>query len=303
MIFILATVITGLLPVRGDTMKKVLSTCLFIGLCFLFSSSVAFGEDAASIVPKHTFEVGLGVFYFDYEEESLDVEIDGFMYGVVGRYTYHNKIMISANLEYNTGDLRYDGHSHEFDPFWGDKKTTPANVDTVDWKVECQALIGYDYVFRENHIVTPFLGIGYRYWNDHIEGSTTATAVIPGIERKIEYWYSPIGLKTYSPLSDNWTWGMSLEYDLFWDGKVETRIVGFIPELEQDSGYGLKFSLRFSRQFANDYALSIEPRITYWHIDKSDTAPWDMPGHNGQGEAYEPENETTSYGLCMSLEF
>ena len=38
-----------------------------------------------------------------------------------------------------------------------------------------------------------------------------------GVEREIKYWYSPLGLKTYSQLSDNWTWGMSVEYDLFLD--------------------------------------------------------------------------------------
>jgi len=260
----------------------------------MFSAGLASGKEDDSIVHRHTFEIGLGVTFLGYEEdvEDLSMEIDGFMHGVVGSYTYHNKIMFSASVEYSIGDLYYDGQL-QIGP--------PILTDTEDWKVECRGLFGYD-VIRGSHVLTPFLGIGYRYWNDDIQG-------YGGYERETEYWYSPIGLKTCSPLSDNWTWGISLEYDLFWDGKNNTGTAGIpefddLPELDQDSGYGARFSLRFSSQLNKHCSLSIEPYIMYWNIDESDIvvayeAPWPFPSVYAQ----EPDNETTSYGLRVSVEF
>jgi hypothetical protein len=236
------------------------------------------------MVPKHSFDIGLGVAHLDYEEEirGFDVEIDGVMYGVFGRYTYHDQIMLNADIAYSVGDLEYDGFT---------QIGMPIEDDTEDWVVESRFLVGYDFFFERNHMVTPYLGIGYRCWNNDIQGPG-------GFEREIAYWYSPIGLKTMSPLSADWTWGIGLEYDLFWKGEADTDLEGF-PTLDQDSGYGVRFSVRFDRKLSDKYALSLEPYITYWDIDESDKEIWELRGD----EVYEPENETTTYGLRISLGF
>ena len=287
---------------RSGTVEKgtkrsveVFSSCILTCLLLMFSSGLACGKDDDSILYRHTFEIGLGVTFLDYEEdlEDLSVELDGFMHGVIGSYTYHNKIMFSASVEYSTGDLHYYGYR---------QIGTPVATGGEDWIVECRGLFGYDYVIRGSRVLTPFLGIGYRYWNDDIQG-------YGGYEREIEYWYSPIGLKTCSPLSDNWTWGISLEYDLFWDGKGNTSSLNDpefdrFPEFDQDSGYGARFSLQFNSQLNKHCSLSIEPYIMYWNIDQSEIvtvyeAPWPLPSLYAQ----EPDNETTSYGLRVSVEF
>ncbi len=275
-------------------MKETLRNCLLVGICFLFSAAVTFANDAGSIVPKHGFELGLETFYFDYEEDGL-MEEDGFMYGLIGSYTYHgdNKLMINTSLEFGLGELDYDGQTWE---------GTPLKGDNDDWIVEWRGLVGYDYVLRGNEVVTSFVGIGYRYWNDDMDFTG-------GYEREIAYWYSPIGVKTDSSLSDNWTWGISVEYDLFWSGKVKSHLSDIDPglndpEVDQDfgDGYGLRFSLHFKRKFTGNYALSIEPFIRYWDIDKSDT---DTLTYYGIPIAYvwEPENDTMSYGCRLNLEF
>jgi hypothetical protein len=273
--------------------KKRLKSYLLAGLCLLFSARVALADETKPIVFEHNLEVAFGTSYFEYEEPKM--EEDGFMYGVVGNYTYHgnNKLMINASLEYSFGDLDYDGE------YWDG---TPARANTDDWIVECRASVGYDYVVHGKHLITPFVGLGYRYWNDDIDGPG-------GYERQVEYWYSPIGLKTVSRLSDNWRWGIGIEYDLFWGGRVKSYLSdanpGYNdPSLDQDfgDGYGVRFSLRFTRDLHKNYALSVEPYITYWDIDESDTSiliSYGMP----KGYVYEPENDTTSYGLRMSLEF
>ena len=246
------------------------------------------------IMPEHSFGIGLETSYFDYKENGL-MEEDGFMSGVVGSYSYHSdsKLMINTSLKYSFGELDYDGQT------WGG---TPITEDADDWIVECRGLVGYDYVLNGKHLITLFTGIGYRYWNDDIDTPG-------GYEREIQYWYSPIGVKTVSPLSDKWTWGLTAEYDLFWSGKVKSHLSDVHPglndpEVDQDfgDGYGLKFSIRFEKELTKNYALSIEPYIRYWDIDKSDTAILSYYGIPDR-YVYEPKNETTSYGLRLNFEF
>ena len=291
----------------GDTMtrstqkrKEVLSSCLLIVICLLFCSSATFAGGAESIVSRHAFEIGLGVSYYDYDEDSVDVEMAGPMYDVVGSYTYHHKIMMNASLEYSRGDLEYDG---SIKPPWASEPPEPFEADTQDWKVECRLLVGWDFLFRQKHVVTPFLGIGYGYWSSNLR---EFIANYPEVDR--EHWYSPIGVRTHSPLADNWTWGMSLEYDLFWYGKVKADYALWpTVELDQERGHGVGLSLRLRRQFANDCAISVEPYIRYWRIDESDRAyvalPRPEPGDIFLSGAVEPENERTSYGLRIIYEF
>ncbi|MDY6953059.1 MAG: hypothetical protein SWE60_16240, partial [Thermodesulfobacteriota bacterium] len=139
--------------------------------------------------------------------------------------------------------------------------------------------------------------IGFRYWNDYIKGTG-------GYEREIDYWYVPVGVNTYSPLTENWTWGTSLEYDLLWKGTSGVDAETF-PDLHQDSGYGMRFSLQFSRHFGDRYALSLEPFVTYWKIDKSDAETYlgQFSGGTQVLTVHEPENTTTSYGLRIGLRF
>jgi len=256
------------------------------------------------MVPRHAFALGVGVSHFDNEENAQGAERggpewDGWMYGVAGHYTYHHDIMISASVHFSAGDLDYTGGTTRLFP-GGETEREPAKKDADSNTVECRGLLGYDFSFRGKHVITPFLGMGYRYWKEERGG-------VGGYEREVAYWYCPIGIRTYSPLSDGWMWGVNLEYDLFLDGKVDSDISG-MPAFHYDSGYGARCSLCFTRQLTKKMALCIEPYITYWDMDESDAELFVLPG-GSDAEQYtvfpfiEPENNTTTYGLWISLEF
>jgi hypothetical protein len=110
------------------------------------------------------------------------------MYGAIGSYTCHDEIMFHTSLEYTQGVIDYDGATPD---------GTSLKEDADDWIFEWRGLVGYDFT-PSGHLITPFLGVGYRYWNDEIDGPS-------GYEREITYWYSPIGIETISPLSGAWT--------------------------------------------------------------------------------------------------
>jgi len=243
-------------------------------------------EIPASISARKTASLKIGLEYsnFNYEEPGL-MELDGTMYGIMGNYVHQSEhgLKFSLSLGYVSGsDLDYTGGT------WGG---TPVTAKADDYIVELRALLG---------VKTFFAGIGYRYWNDKVEATG-------GYERETLYWYVPIGIEVGSPLSEKWAWGIKAEYDLFLLGRVcshlSEAVAGFNDsEVDQDSGYGLRFSLEFKRELRNLYALSIEPFFIYWDIDESD---WAILTQYGVpiGYVYEPENETTNYGIRVNFYF
>jgi hypothetical protein len=288
-------------------MMKMTRFFLLLNLAFVFTLILALSSYAqtnqtsssleAGLLDKHSFGIGLEVMNFDYEEPGV-MEEEGSMTGIIADYTYHgdDKMMFKVSLSYAADDdIEYDGA-------YGDG--TPLKADTEDWIVEWRVLIGGDISNPSSEtIITPFIGIAYRYWNDEIQASG-------GYERETEYWYTPIGFKTVSPFFEKWTWGMTVEYDLFWGGKNKSHLSDVDPglnnpEVDQDfgDGYGLRFSLQFERKITKRCALSIEPYIRYWDIDKSDTSPLTYEGAPTGWLMSEPENETTTYGLRLRLVF
>lgn len=240
----------------------------------------------ASISAQKTSSLKIGLEYsnFNYEEPGL-MELEGSMYGIIGSYVHQSDdgLKFSLSLGYFSGsDLDYTGRT------WGG---APLTAKTDDYIVELRALLG---------VKTFFAGIGYRYWNDKAK-------VTGGYEREILYWYVPIGIETSSPLSEKWAWGIKAEYDFFLMGTVYSYLSQAAaglnnPEVDQDSGYGFRFSLEFKREPGNLYSLSIEPFFIYWDIDESDRATLTQYGVP-IGYVYEPENETTNYGIRVNFYF
>ncbi|MGD8549303.1 MAG: autotransporter outer membrane beta-barrel domain-containing protein [Desulfobacterales bacterium] len=279
---------------KSKFFRMLMLTLMFVLFFTLNTHRVACADNTELMIGENTFQFGFDIRYLDYEEDGL-IEEDGLMYGIAGSYIYHgnNKLMFETSFSLVFGEIDYDGQT---------QSGTPLKADTDDWIFEWRGLIGKDYRFKSSSIITPFMGIGYRYWNDDIDASG-------GYEREIQYWYLPVGVKTISPLNGNWTWGISLEYDLFLGGKVQSHLsdvqpVYNDPENDQDfgDGYGLALSLKFNRNLSNSYGFSIEPYIRYWDIDESDTSTLTS---YGIPIAYvvEPDNETIAYGLRLNITF
>jgi hypothetical protein len=273
--------------------KDVFRYLFVIGVCLAFSPPLSFARGAQPIVPEHAFTIAPSVFHFLYEEPDIDIQVDGEMCGILGSYTYHKKTLLSTSIEYFQGDLEYDGYTQAGVPLEG---------NTEDWIFEWRALLGLDFLVGK-YLLTPFSGIGYRYWNNQGDG--------PGFyEREITYWYSPIGLVFFGAFSPRWTFGISGEYDFFWSGKSETHLDDVLygrPRVhlnfDQQGGYGLRGSLWIKAYLARYFALSIEPFVRYWDIDQSDPVPDTFFGI-ATGDAWiEPANQTTEYGLLLNLIF
>ncbi len=273
------------------------SCCMFFCLCLVLLgvSALTYAGDAGGLSHGSSFDVEVQTFYFDYEEDGVNMEEEGFMYGMVGSYVFQGQdgLYFASTLEIDYGELDYDGET------WGG---TPVSADTEDWIIQWRCLLGLTVYDDRALSVIPFAGIGYRYWYDDIKASG-------GYEREIHYWYVPLGVKLAGALPYGWQVAVSAEYDFFLGGRVKSYLsdANFAfndPEVDQDfaSGYGLRASMGFQKRITDGLDLLIEPFLRYWDIDKSDYATLTYYG-TYYATVYEPANTTMSYGIRVGLRF
>jgi len=248
-------------------------------------------EDASeSPFQRHTWELRPEISYIKYEEPGVMKE-SGFMYGIGASYTYHNNIMIKAEGRYSYGQVDYENSG------------TIDNID--DYIIEVRGLAGYDFKVSSISTITPYIGAGYRYLNDDMAGRVSSTGAA-GYERESNYYYSPIGIETFSQLSNGWSYGINIEFDIFWKGEQKSHLSDADAsyndlENDQNDGYGWRGSVRFQRKGKKaDY--SIEPFIRYWNIKKSEKENWTSSGVI-IGYGYEPKNNSTEFGLIFSIRY
>jgi hypothetical protein len=270
-------------------MKKLLA----LVMCFMFLGvgSISAQTETSSLLKKHTFELGPEISYIIYKEPGL-MEEKGMMYGLFGSYTYHNKLMLKVEGKGSWGQVDYDGELQD---------GTPYTIDNItDYMLEFRGLVGYDFPVAEATIFTPYIGIGYRYLNDDSSSDPA------GYERESNYLYSPIGISFIVGLANDWSIGVTGEYDYFWGGKQKSHLSDFDPGLNdvknrQKKGYGLRGSIALQKKIRT-VAIKVEPFIRYWNIKKSETETITYYG-TPIGTGWEPKNNSTEVGVMLGVKF
>lgn len=257
-------------------------------ICFMF---LGIGNGFAEPLQMHTRRVGVEMSHITYKEPGV-MEEKGFMRGIGGSYTYHNYIMLRAEGRFSYGQVDYKNSG------------TMDNVN--DYMLEFRGLGGHDFHISSGSIITPYIGIGYRYLNDDSSGRLTSTGEF-GYERESNYLYSPIGIETLTKSDNGWSIGVILEYDYFWMGKQKSNLgsgaayygaLGYYDiENDQNDGYGWRGSIKFQKERLKRIVI-IEPFIRYWNIEDSKTTT--DPG----GTTYwEPKNNSTELGINVSVAY
>lgn len=243
------------------------------------------------LIAKHTWEIGPEISHIRYEEPDV-MEENGIMYGIGASYAYHNGVMLKGEIGYSYGYVDYK-NSGETD-----------NIE--DYLFEMRVLAGYDFSIYESSIITPYIGFGYRWLYDDWGGMTTSTGA-NGYDRESQYYYIPIGIETFSDISNGWFFGITAEFDYFLEGKQTSYLSNADPVLYSDAankqkdGYGFRGSLKFQKKGEN-VGYVIEPFIRYWKIDKSelDHVTWNGVPNTS---VVEPENKSTQFGIILTVVF
>lgn len=237
----------------------------------------------------HTVEAGPEISYIRYEEPTVMRE-RGFMFGGTASYAYHNDFMFKGEGHSSIGFVDYE-NSGTID-------------DIFNFMFEARVLGGYDIPVSGTSILTPYIGIGYRYLMDDAGGKTSSTGA-GGYKRESNYLYSPIGIETLTKLEKAWYAGIVLEYDFFWIGRQISHYEDVSAnydtlENDQHNGYGLRGSIRLKNEGSLPFV--IEPFIRYWKILKSEEEDVIYAG-TVVGTGWEPKNNSTEIGLKFLFSF
>ncbi len=268
--------------------------------CALFF--LAFDLAAEPRLHEKHWEIGADVYHAAYKEPGVMQE-DGAMYGVRGAVEVHDIIpgpvdMFRAEAGYAWGEQDYSSDG-------------TGEIDDIDVSVfEIRGLLGHDIHFSEA-VLTPYAGFGYRWKKDRAGGMVSTTGAL-GYDRESNYYYTPLGIVLIADLEKGWSIGGQIEYDLFWDGTQKS----FFSELhplntdlvnDQDEGYGIRASLKIARELDAALILVLEPFWRYWDIERSKPGVYEE--YNAfrrravQKTGYEPENNSSEYGLNVTLVF
>jgi hypothetical protein len=264
-------------------MKK--SLLLIIGFMFVGVGSTSAQTETGNLYKKHTFELGPEVSYITYKEPGVLKE-KGTMYGLVGSYTYHNRIMLKVEGRFTFGKLDYYALGGA---------PVPEN-NNPDYLYEFRGLGGYDFPILKSSILTPFLGIGYRYFYDDVHSRP--------YERESYYLYSPVGIGFITGLGKGWSIGGTGEYDYFWWGKQSSHPIEAVQiediESRLKNAYGLRGSITLGKKYKK-IAFEGGPFIRYWDVRKLE------PVSQNVGLPIEPswisKNHSTEVGFKLALKF
>jgi hypothetical protein len=256
-------------------------------ICFMLMGvgSISAQTDTSALLEKDAFELGLEFSYITYKEPHLKTK--GMMYGLVGSYTYHNKIMLKAELKGSYGKVDFAGST-----MTGTPESISSNPNGMG---EIRGLGGYDLSIFKSSILTPYFGIGCRYLNND---------VLPKpYERESYYIYSPIGIGFITGLGNGWSIGGTGEYDYFWWGYQTSHPIDDLPNLKSDivsyqkDGYGLRGSITVGKK-CKKVIFEGGPFIRYWNIKKlkpeivPDNVVWQ-----------EPRNHSPEFGVKLGVKF
>ncbi len=269
-------------------------------LLALLGAHPSFAGSADPLRPKG-IEANLAVAWFDYEEPGLMREY-GFLPGIGVRARFRPDapgIVLDAQAELFGGVLTYDGEYQD---------GTPLTADTVDMVTEERGTIGYDLLGRDWR-VTPYLGLGYRYWFDRVQ-------VSGGYRREIRYLFAPMGLEAAWKLDRSAVVGMRGEYDLFLQGWVSSHLSDVSASWDdaengQDfgSGHGVRGAAFATWPIGQSHFLTLEAFARYWWVGDSKRTIINGPDDpdttvvEQRYYVWEPKNETLMLGLALSLAF
>ena len=183
--------------------------------------------------------------------------------------------MLRGEMELSFGSLDYDGQYQD---------GTPITRETDDYLYAMRGVLGKDFLVND-YAVTPFIGLGYRYWNDTIRGAG-------GYEREISQWYAPLGVEV-ARVAGDWRVAVRGEYDLFLGGTVKSHLDQAVAGLNtvtnnQDfgKGYGLRASLSAERSMDGGWTPGVRAvrplvghqKVRYLHRSPFWASPWPMAG-------------------------
>lgn len=243
-------------------------------------------------------------------DETNSFEENGIMGGAHAFLRRNGSFMIGLDLSMDRGLTTFKMSGLEFDKI-------------ESQFVEGRLLFGKDFSSESGKTITPYIGLGVRWWDDFLSS-------VPGaFNTNTRYLYLPIGaeLKMASgEESSGQALTISAEVDILIKGRQQSDLmdVGFMAgdtaffytenvENDQESGMGIKGAVGYQLPiFGGSTMLHVEAFVQYWKISRSELTGTIIDGYyideDDLMQTFERpingfigENTTLQFGLKVSF--
>lgn len=247
----------------------------------------------------HTFDIGYEKYYYEYEEDSVNVLLEGWWDTFSAAYTYRPQEGDLLNLPW-MNHYRLEGR-YGFADLDYSSGSTGTSDDDPNHMFETRALIGRDFYPLDRVVITPYGGFGYRHLVDDSGGKQTTTGHW-GYDRKSHYYYLPLGFDYHYQVNRDWRISGNGELDIFLYGWQKSYLSDvpfpgyFDLRNDQKHGFGVRGSIKLIKTTPL-IDFSVEPFVRFWHIEDSEV------DNAGLFDGYEPENTTLESGVRAGVQF
>ena len=266
-------------------------------VAFLALSGMACAQTDAleSVRSRNSSELGLTLSHYDYREPSLDVRMTALHIGIA----YQRTTALSGDRFWTAGvDYAYGPDSY----------TGSGSLIVPKYYYDLKLAVGKD-VFYDTYVLSPYVGLGYRFLNQSGGGLATSSGAY-FYDRQSSYLYLPLGIKRRIAVAGGAQFETTFEYDHLLAGNQYSGLSvadnwGYSDSSNvnnrQNTGYGLNASIMYRRPDG----WSFGPYWKYWNISTSDSA---TRTYKESGTAYsvsvwEPANSTEEFGFKAMYKF
>jgi tetratricopeptide (TPR) repeat protein len=242
----------------------------------------------------HRFEIAFSYSQFDYKEDfqpPLKSTEMGWIPQVRLGYSYvaDDQIYFRAFGEFSLFDdhTDYDGSTMGGVPVKAETRNDFARLETN---------FGYTFKGSLPVSITPYTGLGYRYWKRDI-----------GYNETYSWWYLPVGVKFLYPLNQKFSVGLNASVNVMFEGWMTISykndvLANTTVQLGNRLGYLVELPLSWRPRV--NWAFTVTPWYEYSEIGES---PWEPLYYtNGTYTGFvvqEPSSRTNQYGIRLSTEY
>jgi len=242
----------------------------------------------------HRFEVALSWSRYDYKEDltpPLKSTETGWVPQVRLGYSYsaNDRFYFRAFGEASVAadDTDYDGSTMGGVPL---KDTTRNDFARLEMNA------GYTGKGNLPFSITPYTGVGYRYWKRDI-----------GYNEFYSWWYIPVGVKVIYPVAERFSIGLNASVNFMFDGRMtisykDDTFANTTVRLGNRPGCLVELPVSWRPRV--NWAFTVTPWYEYGEIGES---PWERfyyaDGTYTGFVVREPSSRTHMYGVRVSTEY
>ena len=238
---------------------------------------------AQSAAAETNLEIGVSALSFHYKEfpaqERFRNSEDGLLPGLNAALRFNpGPWRLSLEGSYHGGKVDYNGATSLGNPHQTDTRTDIYNG---------MGSFGYSFSPSQSISLTPYFGLGYRYWRRDI----LPNRGVRGLLEEYYWFYVAQGLTLGVISGEHFRWGVDAR--LIFPINPQLDVAFNHTNLDLDARVGYRFAFPLNWRLGRAQAIKLEPYYERQKLGES-------PPRNG---VLEPRSDNASYGVKLAWQF